>query len=80
MTLAVKFIGALGELVGYADASENLGSLWLQFGRFADAHRQYLEVAALYDELGIRHLGLILLQSLLANTCVHTGAYERMRT
>jgi hypothetical protein len=80
LTQAVRYFDALGDRVGYADASENLGSLWLESGRFADANRQYLEVAVLYDELGIRHIGGTLLQALLANTSVHMGAYERMRT
>ncbi|MFN2106604.1 MAG: tetratricopeptide repeat protein [Candidatus Promineifilaceae bacterium] len=77
LTQAVESFEKLGDRAGYADASENLGSLWLEMGRFTNAHRQYLEVAALYDELGIRHLGYTILKALLAYTSVHAGAYER---
>jgi predicted ATPase/DNA-binding XRE family transcriptional regulator/Tfp pilus assembly protein PilF len=77
LTQAVDYFDKLGDRSGYADASENLGSLWLEMGRFADAHSQYLKVAALYEELGIRHLGYTVLKALLAYSSVHAGAYER---
>ncbi|MFN2137519.1 MAG: tetratricopeptide repeat protein [Candidatus Promineifilaceae bacterium] len=80
LTQAVDHFKELGDRSGFADASENLGSLWLEMGLFDAAHRQYLDVAAIYDELGIRHLGYTVLKALMAYASVHAGAYARATT
>lgn len=74
---AVYFFNQVDERLGLAGAMENLGSGWLESGRFADAHRQYARAGALFEEMGIRHLGYTILLGLTAYTSVHAGAYER---
>jgi tetratricopeptide (TPR) repeat protein len=74
---AVDLFSRLGDRSRLADAMENVGSNWLEMGRLAEAYRQYAETAALYDELGLRHLGVTVLKALTAYASVHMGAYER---
>jgi tetratricopeptide (TPR) repeat protein len=70
---------ALGNRLGVADVMLNFGSSLLEMGQLARAHEQYLESAALYDELGIRHQGYTVLIALTAFASVHAGAYRRAR-
>ncbi len=74
---AVNLFSHVNDRPGLAGAMENLGSGWLESGRFADAHRQYARAGALFEEMGIRHLGYTVLLGLSAYTSVHAGAYER---
>ena len=74
---AVILFNQIDDRPALAGAMENLGSGWLELGRFADAHAQYAEAGALFEELGIRHLGYTVLLALTAYTSVHAGAYER---